>query len=108
MVLRSNAIVVLGARVYTEIPRKQGKAVPEGNGPGPQHDELEPDHLTLADICRLFEERLERQLNRMKSNSDELPEKMRETRQRLAGLELDARQPCLATEADGPTDEKTH
>ena len=59
------------------MPRKQSKAVPEGNGPVPQHDEFEPDQPTLADIYRLFEERLDRQLDRMKSHFDELAEKMR-------------------------------
>ena len=39
--------------------------------------------------------------------SDELTEKMRAVRQRLAGLEQDARHPRLATEADVPTDTKT-
>ena len=38
---------------------------------------------------------------------DELLEKTRETRQRSAGLEHEARQPRLATEADAPTDTKT-
>ena len=38
------------------MPRKEGKAVPEGNGPVPQHDEFGPDQPTLADIYRLFEE----------------------------------------------------
>ena len=38
---------------------------------------------------------------------DELMEKTRETRQCSAGLEHEARQPRLATEADAPTDTKT-
>ena len=89
------------------MPRKQGKAVPEGNDPVPQEHEFGPDQLTLAGICRLFEKRLDIQLNRMKSHSDELTEKTRGTRQRSAGAEHDARQPHLATEADVPTGKKT-
>ena len=38
---------------------------------------------------------------------DELMEKTRETRQCSAGLEHEARQPRLATEADAPTYTKT-
>ena len=96
------------------MPRKQGKAVPEGNDPGPHHEEFGPDQPTLADIYRVFEERFNRQLNLMKSHFDqqdnkldELMENIRETRQRLAGLELEAWQPRLAMEADVPTDKKT-
>ena len=32
------------------MPRKQGKAVPEGKGPVPHHDEFEPGEPTLADL----------------------------------------------------------
>ena len=40
--------------------QNQGKAVPEGDGPVPRHDKFGPDQPTLADIYRLFEERLDR------------------------------------------------
>ena len=53
------------------MPRKQGKAVPEGNGPVPQQDEFGPDQPTLVDIYRLLEERFDRQLNLMKSHFDQ-------------------------------------
>ena len=46
----------------------------------------------------------------MKSHFDQLDELMvetRETTRRLAGLEQEARQPYLATEADVPSDKKT-
>ena len=59
--------------------RKQGKAIPEGNGPVPQNDEFEPDQPTLADIYRLFEEIFDRQLNVMKSCFDRLDELMGKT-----------------------------
>ena len=38
----------------------------------------------------------------------ENPKEMRATRQYSVGLEQDAREPRLATEADIPTDTKTH
>ena len=37
---------------------------------------------------------------------NELVDEMRATKQRLAGLEQDARQPCLVMEADEPSDTK--
>ena len=58
----------------------------------------------------LFEERIERQLEEVKSHldkMDELADKMRATKQRFAGLEQDARHPRLATEADVLSDTKT-
>ena len=96
------------------MPRNWSKAVPEGNGPVPQHNEFRPDQPTLADIYRLAEERFGRQLEIMESHFnqqdkhlDELTKEMRATDRRLAGLEQDARQPRLATEADVATDKKT-
>ena len=50
----------------------QGKTVPEGNGPVPQQDAFGSNQLTLADVYRMFEERLDSQLNRAKSRFDEL------------------------------------
>ena len=90
--------------------RNRSKAVPDGNGPASQHDKFRPDQHTLADIYRLFEQRLDRQLNLMKSHFDqldELLEKTRETNQPPAGLEHDARQPHLAMEADITSVKKT-
>ena len=60
----------------------------------------------MADIQRRIENIFEIQLNLMKSYFDELTE-MKETRQRLAGLEHEARQPRLAMEADVIPDTKT-
>ena len=37
--------------------RKASKAVPEGNGPVPQKEELVSGQLTLGDVYRLCEER---------------------------------------------------
>ena len=68
----------------------------------------------MADLYRVIEKRFNRQLNLMKSHFDqqdkkldELAKEMRETRQRLAGLEQDARQVRLAMEADVISDTKT-
>ena len=62
------------------MPRKWSKAVPEGNGPVPHQDEFGPNQPTLADVNRLFKERLDRQLKLMKSHFDVLDELMEKTR----------------------------
>ena len=51
---------------------------------------------------------MKEQFNESYRELDELAEKIRETRQRLAGLEQDAQQPRLATVADVPFETKTH
>ena len=63
---------------------------------------------------RRFEQRIDRQLNITKNHFDqqdkeldELTEKIRETRQLLAGLEQDSRQPRVPKEADVKLDTKT-
>ena len=92
------------------MPRTSSKAVPEGNGPIPQQEEIGSDQPTLANWCRLFEERFERQLNGVKSRLDrmnELVDEMRSTKQRLDGLEQYAQQLRLAIKADVPSDTKT-
>ena len=79
-------------------------AVPEGNCPVPQQDELGPDQPALADLYRMSEELFDtsdRKLN-------ELADEMKAIKQRLAGLEQHARQPLLAIEADVPSVTKTH
>ena len=58
---------------------------------------------TLAGVYRLFEETFDRQLIGIQSHfdkMDELANEMRGTRQRLASLEQDTRQPRLAMEAN--------
>ena len=54
-------------------------------------------------LDKSFDE-LEKYLNRVSEITDRM---LRTTDQRLAGLELDARQPRLATEADIPTGKNT-
>ena len=39
------------------MPRMENKAVPKGNGPVPQQEELGSGEPTLADFYRLFKER---------------------------------------------------
>ena len=90
--------------------RKESGAVPEGNGPVPQQEEFESGEPTLAELCRLVEERFDRQLKIMKScfeKMDELSGDWRRMDQRLTRLEHDARQPRLAMEASGPANTKT-
>ena len=82
--------------------RKESEAVCKGNGPVPRLEEFGPDQPTLRDVCRLFEGRFERELKGVKSHlvkTDMLANEMKGTRQRLAGLEQDARKPRLAMEA---------
>ena len=95
--------MVLDVEVYPKMPRKWSKAVPEDSGPGPR-DKVGFDQITMTCLYRMIEELFDKSDRKL----DELTEKMRVTRQRLAGLEQDARQPHLATEADVPTDTKTH
>ena len=82
------------------MPRNWSKAVPAGNDSVPQQKEFGPDRPTLADLCRRFEERHDRQLKLLEScfdqqdkTLDELMEETREPRQRSASLEQDVRQP---------------
>ena len=89
-------------------------AVPEGNGPVPQPEEFGFDQPTLANVYRRFEERFGRQLEMVKSRLGQqekklngLMEEMREAKNRLVGLEQDARQPRLAMKVDVPSDTKT-
>ena len=89
------------------IPRNWSKVGPKGKGPVPQQEEFQPDQTTLADVYRIFEERLDKQLNRIKSHYDEFTEKVIERRQHSARLEQGARQSRLAIEADVTSDKKT-
>ena len=85
------------------MPRNWSEAVPEGNGPGPQQEELGSGQPTLADVYRMIKELFDKSNRKM----DELSDEIRRMDQHLAGLEQDARQPRLAMEADGPSDTKT-
>ena len=83
------------------MPRKQGKAVPKGNGPIPHQDEFgfrEP--TMMVDFYRMFEERFDRMNKNLDKTFDGLMETTRETKQHLEALEYEAWQPRLAMEAD--------
>ena len=40
------------------MPRKKSKAVPAGNGPVPQHDEIGCDEPTMTDLYRMIKKEL--------------------------------------------------
>ena len=84
--------------------RKASKAVPEGNGPVPQKEELGSVQLTLEDVYRLWVERFDRMDDRWNKKLDEISDEMRKMDQHVTRLEHEAWQPCLAMEADGPAD----
>ena len=97
--------------------RNWSKAIPEGNSPVPQQEEFGSGQPTLAGVYRVMKERLDqsdRYWDSMKSHFshlekklDEIVKEMREADERLAGLEQDARQPCLAMAADVQANTKT-
>ena len=93
------------------MPRKKSKAVPEGNDPVPQDSSALLDRITKGELCQVIYEALDKYFNELKKSLDRMSETidriLRVTDQRLAGLEQDARQPRLATEADVLTDSKT-
>ena len=65
------------------MPRNWSKTVAEGNGPIPQLEEFGPNQSTLAaDVYRLFEEKLDTQLNPMKSRFDRQGKKLNELMER--------------------------
>ena len=104
-------------RGYPNMPRNWSKAVPEGNGPTPQQEEFESGQPTLADMYRVMKERFDQSdkywdsmkshFDQQEKTLDELMEMTRGISQRLAGLEQDAWQPRLATEAGVQPDTKT-
>ena len=85
------------------MPRHRSDAVPEGNDPVPQQEEIGSNQPTLADVYRLTEELFDKSDRKM----DELAEDMRVTDQRLASLEQDARQSRLAMKAEVQKDKET-
>ena len=92
------------------MPRKESEAVPEGNSPIPQQEELGSGEPTLADIYRLCEERFDRMdsyFDRWNRKLDEISNEARVIDQHVTSLEHGARQLRLAMEADGPANTKT-
>ena len=66
--------------------RNWSKAIPEDNGPVPRQEELGPDQPTLADVYRLFEESLFRQLRIMKSRFRQQEEKLDKLADEMRGI----------------------
>ena len=86
--------------------RKEGEAVPVGNGPVPQKEEFGSDQPTLEEVCRMIKKSLE-VCNRRIDKMQEYMEERGGVNQRLVHLEHDARQPRLAMEVDGSANTKT-
>ena len=82
------------------MPRKKSKAVSKGNAPVPYDTYVMSGGITLEEIRRIMSEALDEAF-------DEATEVMRKARQRLAGLEQDARRSRLSMEADVSADRKT-
>ena len=76
------------------MPRKASEAVPEGNDPVPQKEELGSSQPTMEDVYR----RIKLMISHFEEKMDELSDVMN---QHFTRLEHGARQPRLATEADG-------
>ena len=91
--------MVLGAEVTLTCHRRRA-CVPEDNAPIPRVTYVMPGGITLEDFRQVMWEVWDRKL-------DEHTDEMRETNQRVASLEHDARQPRLTVEAGGPADKKT-
>ena len=70
--------------------RKASKAVPEGNDPVPQKEELGSGQLTMRDAYRLCVERFDRMDDRLNKKFDEISEEMRKMNQHVTRLEHEA------------------
>ena len=77
--------------------RKESKAVPEGNGPVPQHEKFGSSQPTLVDVYQNIEEVWDRKMYEI----------TRLLELYLIRLGYDALQPLLAMEADGPANTNT-
>ena len=90
--------------------RKKSKVVPVGNDPVPQ-DTSGIGRITIEEIRPIISEALDKSFDELEKTLDRMSESTdrmwRAIDQRLVDLELDARQPRLATEADIPTDKNT-
>ena len=82
------------------MPRKASEAVPEGNDPVPQKEELGSGQPTMEDEYR----RIKLMMSHFEEQIDEISDVMD---QHVTRLEHGARQPRLAMEADGQASTKT-
>ena len=87
--------------------RKASEAVPEGNDPVPQKEELGSGQPTMEDVYRMMKEALDRWDKKLNDVSDKMEEQMKKMDQHVTRLEHGARQPRLAMEANGPADTET-
>ena len=89
------------------MPRNKSKVVPKGKGPIPQNAYVMLCGITLKDFRRIRSEAADKVFDKHFEQKPENLEEMRATGQRVASLEHDARQPCLAMDACVPADTKT-
>ena len=87
--------------------RKASEAVPEGNDPVPQKEELGSGQPTMEDVYRMMKEAFDRWDKKLNEISDKMEEQTEVLKKRLTRLEHGARQPRLAMEADGQADTRT-
>ena len=83
--------------------RKASEAVPEGNGPVPQKEELGSGQLTWGDVYRGMKVAFDRWDKKL----DEISDEMKKMDQRVIRVEHGARQPRLVMEAARHADTKT-
>ena len=87
--------------------RKASEAVPEGNDPVPQKEELGSGQPMMEDVYRMMKEALDRWDKKLNKISDKMEEQTEVLKNRLTRLEHGARQPRLAMETDGQASTKT-
>ena len=87
--------------------RKASEAVPEGNDPVPQKEELGSGQPMMEDVYRMMKEALYRWDKKLDEISDKMEEQTEVLEKRLTRLEHGARQPRLAMETDGQASTKT-
>ena len=100
--------MVLDVEVYPEMPRKESKAVPEGNGPIPQDAYVMLSGITLEDLRRTMSEAAGKVFDKHFGQNPENPEEIKAKEQRSANHEQDARESRLAMEADVTRYAETH
>ena len=89
------------------MPWMENNAVSEQKDSPPQ-DESGSGDMKITDLFQMLcEHILDSRFDQQEKNLDEIMKMTRETSQREASLEHEARQPRLAMEADGPADTKT-
>ena len=91
------------------MPRKESEAVPEGNGPILQQEELGSGQPTMENVYRMMKEAFDQWDRKLDDISDKVEEYIEERtsiNQRLTRPEHSDRQPRLAIEIDGHANTK--